>query len=192
MEPFRPAFIHSYDIEITQGMDFVMGFRAMPRTDLGSLYLEDTTGYTATMMVRDGGPDGDLVLEASTTDGRIQVGFTPTAWEAVTAYGVGQKVVPTELNGFVYEATVAGTSDAGEPTWPLVIGDTVVDDGVTWRAETTDAEVSNIYIIIAASVTAALTDWGYGSWTLEVVDSFGNSWLYVDGIARLRLTSVYA
>lgn len=190
MEPFRPAFIHSYDIEITQGMDFVMGFRAMPRTN-GTLYLEDTTGYTATMMVRDGGPDGDLVLEASTTDGRIQVGFTPQVWEATTAYGVGQQVVPTELNGFVYAATVAGTSDAGEPTWPFVIGGTVVDDGVTWEAISTDSEVANIYIVIAASVTAALTDWGYGTHTIKVVDTFGNSWLNVDGIARLRLTSVY-
>jgi hypothetical protein len=191
MEPFRPAFIHGYDIEITQGEDWPLGIRALPRNDQGVLYLEDTTGYTATMQVRDGGPGGDVVLEGSTTDGRIAVGFTPVAWSDATVYAAGQKVVPTEPNGFVYEATVGGTSGGAEPTWPLVLGGTETDNTVTWRAETTDDAVCNVYISISNSVTAALTDWGYGSWSLSVEDVFGNSWLYVDGIARLRLTSVY-
>lgn len=187
MEPFRPAFIHNYDIEIKQGQDWAMGFRAMPRTDLGVLYLEDTTGYTASMKVRDTDWDGDVVLEASTTDGRIAVGFTPAVWEVGTTYAVGQKVTPTVLNGYVYEATVAGDSHAAtEPTWPTTIGQTVVDNTVTWRAETTDATVCNIYIVIPASVTTNLTDWGMGVWDLEVTDTFNHSWLSIDGVARLR------
>jgi hypothetical protein len=191
MEPYRPAFIHAYDIEIIQGQDWLIGFRAMPRTDTGVLYLEDTTGYTASMKVRDEDWDGDVVLEASTTDGRIQVGFTPVKWEATTAYAVGQKVVPTTLNGYVYEATVAGDSDSGEPTWPTTIGATVVDDGVTWRAETTDATVCNLYITIPASVTALLQDWGRGVWSMEVLDDFSHSWLFIDGTARLRREAAY-
>jgi hypothetical protein len=192
MDPFRPAFIHNYDIEITQGQDFVQGFRAMPRTDDGILYLEDTTGYTATLKVRDGGFDGDVVLEASTTDSRIIVGFTPAKVIRNTAYTVGQKVVPIALNGYVYEATVAGTTHAStQPTWPTTIGGTVSDGTVTWRAETTDATVCNVYIQISASVTAGLTDWGFGVYNLEVVDTFLHSWLFVDGTARLRRESAY-
>lgn len=41
-------------------------------------------------------------------------------------------VVP--LGAFLFEATVAGTSAASEPTWPSVAGGTVVDGGVTWTA----------------------------------------------------------
>jgi len=192
MEPFRPAFIHNYDLEITQGQDFVMGFRAMPRTDAGVLYLEDTTGYTAVMKVRQDDHDGDVVLEASTADSRIAVGFTPASWEDTTAYALGQKVTPTVLNGYVYEVTVAGTSHATtEPTWPTTIGNTVVDATVTWRAETTDATVANVYIQIAASVTANLTDWGRGVYNLEVTDLFNHSWLFVDGVCRLRREAAY-
>lgn len=192
MEPFRPAFIHNYDIEITQGQDFVMAFRAMPRTDEDVLYLEDTTGYTATMKVRDANYSGDVQVEASTTLGSIQVGFTPAKVARNTEYGVGQKVVPIALNGFVYEATVAGTTHAtNQPTWPTTIGGTVTDGTVTWRAETDDSSVANIYVFIEAAVTAELTDWGFGVYSLKVVDSFSHSWLFVDGIARLRLEATY-
>ncbi len=47
-----------------------------------------------------------------------------TAWEASTAYALGDFVVPTEgvENGFRYECTTAGTSDASEPTWPTTEG----------------------------------------------------------------------
>lgn len=186
VEPFRPAFIHDYHLEVTQGEDFVIGFRALPRTDQGALYLEDTTGFTATLTIRDRNPDGDIQHVATVANGQIQVGFTPAAWEASTAYGLGQQVVPTALNGFVYEVTVAGTSDSGEPTWPTTIGGTVNDGTVTWRCELTDARVANVYIHIPGSVTDDLEDWGYGEYALSVKDAFGNSWCYVDGTVRLR------
>jgi len=57
-----------------------------------------------------------------------------TQWAATTAYTLGQFRVPTVDNGFKYEVTTAGTSGAGEPTWPLVPGNTVVDGTVTWTA----------------------------------------------------------
>lgn len=54
-------------------------------------------------------------------------------WVVATAYLVGQIRRPTTGNGFVYRCVVAGTSHATtEPTWPTVIGTTVVDQGVTW------------------------------------------------------------
>lgn len=49
-----------------------------------------------------------------------------------TAYRVGEIVRPATGNGFVYVCSVAGTSGGSIPTYPTVIGTTVVDGGVTW------------------------------------------------------------
>lgn len=61
-----------------------------------------------------------------------ETGNPVAAWVASTAYALGDRVEPTAANGRFYEATVAGTSDACEPTFPTVVGDTVVDSTVTW------------------------------------------------------------
>jgi len=57
-----------------------------------------------------------------------------TAWQASHAYALGAVVVPTAglENGFRYECTTAGTSAAGEPTWPTAEGATKTDGSVTW------------------------------------------------------------
>jgi len=55
-----------------------------------------------------------------------------TAWQASTAYVVGDLVRKATTNGHVYRCIVAGTSDSGEPTWPTVGGQTVADNTVTW------------------------------------------------------------
>lgn len=62
---------------------------------------------------------------------------SPTTWVASTAYALNDLVVPTTANGYYYKVTNAGggTSGASEPTWPTVIGDTVVDNTITWRCE---------------------------------------------------------
>ena len=54
------------------------------------------------------------------------------AWQASTAYSVGQVVYPTVLNTYAYECTAAGTSGTSQPTWPTTVGNTVGDGGVTW------------------------------------------------------------
>lgn len=191
-ELFRPAFIHDYGIEITQGQDWVQGFRALPRTDQGTLYLEDTTGYTALMTVRSPDRDGAIQVSASTSDSRITVGFTPGKVARNTAYSVGQKVVPLALNGYVYECTVAGTSHAtNEPSWPTTLAQTVTDGTVTWRCETDDSQVCNLFIHIPAAVTAGLVAWGRGVYSFEVTDTYSHSWLFVDGVAYLREEASY-
>lgn len=55
-----------------------------------------------------------------------------TAWQATTAYTLGNVRVPTVSNGYRYEVTTAGTSDGSEPTWPTTVGATVADGTVTW------------------------------------------------------------
>ncbi|RMF08911.1 MAG: hypothetical protein D6763_08970 [Alphaproteobacteria bacterium] len=63
-------------------------------------------------------------------------GVEPAAWQASTAYGLGEVVRPVTRNGFNYECTTAGTSGASEPTWPTTPGTTVNDGTVVWTART--------------------------------------------------------
>ena len=56
----------------------------------------------------------------------------PADWLATTAYSLLDEAKPTVDNGYWYECTAAGTSASTEPTWPTVIGGTVVDGTVTW------------------------------------------------------------
>lgn len=60
----------------------------------------------------------------------------PGVWVALTAYSLGVFRRPTVANGFRYEVTTAGTTAAGQPTWPTTIGATVVDGTVTWTCRT--------------------------------------------------------
>jgi hypothetical protein len=62
-----------------------------------------------------------------------KLNVTYSAWVAFTNYAVGAKRIPTVSNGYYYEVIAnTGSSGATEPTWPTTIGDTVVDQDVTW------------------------------------------------------------
>lgn len=57
------------------------------------------------------------------------------AWAAATDYALGGLVKRLTGTGiYWFKATVAGTSDAAEPTWPSTLGGTVMDGTVTWTA----------------------------------------------------------
>lgn len=64
------------------------------------------------------------------------VGFTDdasaSAWQASTAYAVGDIVRPTSANGHLYMCIIAGTSGGSEPTWDTTPGQDTTDNTVTW------------------------------------------------------------
>ena len=81
--------------------------------------------------------DSDKVLGSDSLNYRcIRSYDTPDAsgWVAATGYIVGDAVLPTTYNGFYYLATVAGTSGASEPDFPIIQDETVADNAVTWEA----------------------------------------------------------
>lgn len=53
-----------------------------------------------------------------------------------TAVSVGDFTVPATPNGRLYRCTTAGTTDAGEPSWPTTDGGTVTDGGAVWTEHT--------------------------------------------------------
>jgi len=66
------------------------------------------------------------------------------------AHVQGDIVEPTTPNGFVYICAIAGSKSGTEPTtgvsattdWPLVLGGTVVDGGITWRCHAYDYAIA--------------------------------------------------
>lgn len=56
-----------------------------------------------------------------------------TAWAAAAAVAKDEAREPTARNGYRYRATVGGITGASQPTWPITLGNTVVDGTVTWK-----------------------------------------------------------
>jgi hypothetical protein len=77
--------------------------------------------------------NGDSSVDANQPDGLYKT-MKGTAWEATTAYSLGDIVVPTAgtENGFRYECTTAGTSGSSQPTWKTTEGETNTDGTVVW------------------------------------------------------------
>lgn len=61
-----------------------------------------------------------------------------SAWQATTAYALGDKVLRTtgvgteQTAGLYFVATTAGTTGGTEPTWDTTVGNATVDGSVTW------------------------------------------------------------
>lgn len=58
-------------------------------------------------------------------------------WAAGATYAVGHLGCPTAPNGFGYKVTAitTGITAGSEPSWPVVLTNTVVDGGVTWTCQ---------------------------------------------------------
>lgn len=83
-----------------------------------------------------------------------------TTWAAASPYAVGAYVIPTaaHLTGSYYKCTAITTGISGgtEPVWPTLLGNTVVDGGVTWTCEYSESleyqEMAEFDANLAASV----------------------------------------
>lgn len=80
-------------------------------------------------------------------------------WAASTAYAANDIRKPTQpnRNGYRYKVTAGGggNSGASEPTWPTLIGATVVDNALTWTCEGLE---DTWYAIQSISGTTVLLD----------------------------------
>ncbi len=103
----------------------------------GDVYFTETGGGSPWLVMHDG--KDIYVLNSSNVVYQIHDSTTETTaytqWSATTGISLGFTRIPTTYNGFYYEAIVAGTTDASQPTWPTTIGGTVVDGTVTWECK---------------------------------------------------------
>jgi len=91
----------------------------------------------------------------------LQTRITST-WAASKAYSLGDFVVPSTVNGYIYECTTAGTSGTAEPTWPTTVGTTVTDNTAVWTCRSPnlvgsaiDTKLSEMYSFDTALVDIA-------------------------------------
>jgi len=91
----------------------------------------------------------------------LQTRITST-WAASKAYSLGDFVVPSTVNGYIYECTTAGTSGTAEPTWPTTAGTTVTDNTAVWTCRSPnlvgsaiDTKLSEMYSFDTALVDIA-------------------------------------
>lgn len=77
--------------------------------------------------------------------------LTSAAWAGSTDYVLGDRVTLT--GGELVQVTVAGTSDATEPTAPTATGRTVTDGTVTWqRIESNADQLDEARLILVGAV----------------------------------------
>lgn len=108
----------------------ILGDQRVPTQKNGRFYEVVTAGTTGI-----GEPSWPTTIGSTVVDGTVTwrcVGLYVHAWAAGITVTSGDMVRPTTRNGLWYIATAGGTTAGGEPTWPTVIGSTVVDNGVTW------------------------------------------------------------
>jgi hypothetical protein len=183
--------------------------------DDGMTWTLHASGYTLDRVTDDYANDAtnELSTAGGYTAGGISAGVvsrTTTAansWAvqraASFAYVVGDVVRPAATNGFLYRATNSGSTGAGLPTYPTVLGQTVVDGGVTWECygiaitvftaanaptwTLTTAVTTIRYLVLADRTTGvastsplvAVTDFGTnqsgtnGTWTVTPHTSLG-------------------
>lgn len=82
---------------------------------------------------------------------------TESKWKPNHNYALGDLTMPRVPNNYVYEVTVDGGSSSGaEPVWPVVINDTVVDGGLTWKCKS-ELSIESFFAIALVGGVAKLT-----------------------------------
>lgn len=100
--------------------------------DGSNIYLTDPNRDFAQEGVAVGDTVIDITDQSSSTITSISTTPLATPWEGTHAYILNSVVQPIVPNGYVYICTVAGLSGGVEPVWPIIVGNTVGDGGVTW------------------------------------------------------------
>jgi len=104
----------------------------------------------------------------------------PPEWAASTVYAKGDRATIVS-GGTIQEAEVGGTSDTTEPIWPAM-GDTVVDNTVTWRNFGLGInQFHNSFTHVTPSVeTVSINTWNH---YVLVRDSVTGEWrAYIDAV----------
>lgn len=112
------------------------GDRRVPTT-LGALwYVCITAGRTASSQ-----PSWPTIIGNTVTDGtvvwRCEGTYEgPNKWSN-SSHVVGDLVIPTSENNYWYECITAGTGDITEPTWPIILGESVTEaaGGTVWECK---------------------------------------------------------
>lgn len=103
-------------------------------------------------------------FQASSNPGVDQIVLQPVnataVWTATTPKVLNDEVRTTTKNGYKYRVTTAGTTGAAEPTWPTVIGNTVLDGGVLWECtekfhESTEMRIATTSAGLSGAVNGA-------------------------------------
>ena len=96
----------------------------------GSIQIAQNTGTSDAIE-----PVWSATLGQSTVDAGISwINSGPVSWQPGTAFAVGQYILDFRNNlQCAVAITSNGTTGAMPPTWPVVLGRTVVDGNVTWR-----------------------------------------------------------
>lgn len=123
---------------------------------IGETVVDGTVTWTCASTIAPALLTGDVVVvDAGNTSQMEKVTVVATSlptirWTPGTKFAIGQQILPSVDNGFVFVCQVAGTTGATEPVWPTSILGTVVDGGVTWICISTLPDVTPGYLYMAA------------------------------------------
>lgn len=111
-------------VDLTVYNNFVLGIRDVTGV---AFKWEAASGSIFNFSVT-GDASGNLTIQIPESS------FGPVyqTWAASVTRAVGDFVVPTVANGYIYQATVGGAGSGVQPTWPTTPGNTVADGAVTW------------------------------------------------------------
>lgn len=115
--------------------EYAVGDVVRPPVPNGRIYVCDIPGvsghaapvFADTGVVHDGGVD--WAASETFVDQNVE------AWSPTSEYGQGAAVRPETPTGWLWIATVAGTSGTNEPAGSAVEGATFADGSVTWQAK---------------------------------------------------------
>jgi hypothetical protein len=96
--------------------------------------------------------------------GYVTAAYPATTWALSTTYIVGDVVLPSTANGYMYVCLNAGTSGATEPAaWATSVGNTTADGTMTWICRSADrSSLQNIpdtFLLGGSEGTATQTHW---------------------------------